>query len=102
MNSSNSSALKESYSSTTNGHSVSSYRSQEDDMSPIYDPAVYMKLKGHPANVVVECAACPKRFPACEGIAFSAQVKSGDIIMAAFCCQICYLNAYPREQMWRA
>jgi hypothetical protein len=71
-------------------------------MSPFHDPAVYMKQRGYPVDVIIECAACPKQFAAKDGITFPATIKSGEIVMAAFCCMACFLNAYPREQMWRA
>lgn len=68
----------------------------------INDPAQYMKLRGYAPNVIIECACCPKQFPACEGIAFPARTKNGDAVMAAFCSAACYLEAMPVDQLWRA
>jgi hypothetical protein len=66
------------------------------------DPATYMKLRGYSPNVMLECAVCPERFPAHDGIAFPARSKDGTVIMAAFCCAACYLEAIPTAALWRA
>jgi hypothetical protein len=66
------------------------------------DPSVYMRMRGYPATVVLECAACPTHFKAKDGVAFPAIQKDGDVVMAAFCCGRCYLQAMPIKIMWRA
>jgi hypothetical protein len=66
------------------------------------DPAVYMRLRGYPETVVIECAVCPKQFAANEGVAFPAKNKDGQPIIAAFCCFACYLAAMPVQILWRA
>ena len=66
------------------------------------DPATYMRQRGYPPTVIVECAVCPKQFPACEGVAFPARNKDGQTVMAAFCSHACYLGAMPVQQLWRA
>jgi hypothetical protein len=66
------------------------------------DPAVYMRLRGYSETVVIECACCPKQFPAKDGVAFPARNKDGAIVMAAFCCFACYLDALPAQNMGRA
>jgi hypothetical protein len=63
------------------------------------DPAVYMRLRGYPETVVIECAVCPKPK---DGVAFPAKNKDGLPIMAAFCCFACYLAAMPAQILWRA
>jgi hypothetical protein len=66
------------------------------------DPSVYVGMRGHPPTVVLECAVCPTRFQAKDGVAFPAIRKDGRMIMAAFCCHRCYLEAIPPETLWRA
>lgn len=53
------------------------------------DPSVYMQMRGYPRTVVLECAACPARFRAKDGVAFPAIKNDGTTIMAAFCCHRC-------------
>jgi hypothetical protein len=66
------------------------------------DPSVYMRMRGYTGAVVIECAACPTHFRAKDGMAFPAVQKDGDVMMVAFCCARCYLEAMPVELMWRA
>ena len=66
------------------------------------NPSIYMRMRGHPATVVLECAACRTHFEAKDGMAFPAVQKDGDVVMAAFCSGRCYLNAMPIKVMWRA
>ncbi|HEY1749216.1 MAG TPA: hypothetical protein VGG11_20965 [Xanthobacteraceae bacterium] len=66
------------------------------------NPSVYMRMRGYPATVVLECAACPTQFEAKDGVAFPAVQKDGHVVMAAFCCCRCYLKAMPSKVMWRA
>lgn len=66
------------------------------------DPAVYMRQRGYPETVVIECAICPTRFQAKDGIAFPAKNKDGQAVMAAFCSAACYLHAMPVQILWRA
>ena len=66
------------------------------------NPAVYMRMRGYQPNIIIECAVCPKLFPANEGIAFPTRTQKGDIVMAAFCCAACYLAAMPVTALWRA
>ena len=66
------------------------------------DPSVYMRMRGYTGAVVLECAACPTQFQAKDGVAFPAVQKDGDVVMVAFCCARCYLEAFPIKVMWRA
>ena len=66
------------------------------------DPSVYMQMRGYPPTIVLECAGCPTRFQAKDGVAFPAIRNDGTTIMAAFCCHRCYLEAMPTEKLWRA
>jgi hypothetical protein len=66
------------------------------------DPSVYLRMRGYPATVVLECAACPTHFKAKDGVAFPAVESDGGVVMAAFCCARCYLEAMPIKLMWRA
>ena len=47
------------------------------------DPAVYMRLRGHPPTTVLECAICPPRFQARDGVAFPIKTREGNIVMGA-------------------
>jgi hypothetical protein len=64
------------------------------------DPKVYMRLRGNPRTIVLECAVCPTRFQAKDGVAFPAIRKDGKAIMAVFGCHRCYLEAMPTECLW--
>ena len=66
------------------------------------DPSVYLRMRGHPATVVLECAACPTHFQAKDGVAFPAVHNNGRVAMVAFCGARCYLEAMPIKFMWRA
>ena len=66
------------------------------------DPATYMRLRGHAPNLTIECAVCPKRFEAKDGVAFPARDSVGNPIMALFCSNICYLAAMPTQILGRA
>jgi hypothetical protein len=66
------------------------------------DPATYMKMRGYKSDILIECAVCPTKFEAHQGVAFPARSRDGTAIMAAFCCYACYLGAMPTEQLWRA
>jgi hypothetical protein len=66
------------------------------------NPSVYMRMRGYPATVVLECAACQTQFEAKDGLAFPAVQKDGRAVMAAFCCGSCYLQAMPVKIMCRA
>jgi hypothetical protein len=66
------------------------------------DPSVYMRMRGYTGTVVLECAACPTHFEAKDGMAFPAIRKDGDVVIVAFCCARCYLEAMPKKVMWRA
>jgi hypothetical protein len=68
----------------------------------LHDPAVYMRLRGYPETVIIECAVCPRQFAVKDGVAFPAVSKTGEPIVAAFCCFACYLGAMPPEKLWRA
>jgi hypothetical protein len=57
-------------------------------------------MRGYPATVILECAACPTHFQAKDGVAFPAVESDGDVVMAAFCCARCYLEAMPIKLMW--
>ena len=61
------------------------------------DPSVYMRMRGYTGAVVIECAACPTHFQAKDGMAFPAVQKNGRVMMVAFCCARCYLEAMPIE-----
>jgi hypothetical protein len=65
------------------------------------DPGIYMRMRGYPPTIILECAVCPARFQAKDGLAFPATAK-GQTVMAAFCCAACYLTAMPIEKLWRA
>ena len=65
-------------------------------------PLQYLEVRKWNPRQTIECAACPTHFIAEQGVAFAAIDRNGNPIMAYFCCEACYLNAYPREQMWRA
>jgi hypothetical protein len=66
------------------------------------DPATYMRMRGYPPNILIECAVCPTRFEAKNGIAFPARNKDGQTVMAAFCGPECYLRAMPAQQCFHA
>jgi hypothetical protein len=68
----------------------------------LHDPSVYLRMRGNTGTAVLECAACPTRFQAKDGVAFPAVEKNGRVVMVAFCCARCYLDAMPIEVMWRA
>jgi hypothetical protein len=68
----------------------------------VNDASFYMRTRGYPPTVVLECAGCPTLFQAKDGVAFPAIRKDGQVIMAAFCCHRCYLEAIPPEKLWRA
>lgn len=61
-----------------------------------------MRMRGYTGAVVLECAACPTQFQAKDCVAFPAVQKYGDVVMVAFCCARCYLEAMPVKFMWRA
>ena len=71
-------------------------------LDTLYNPSTYMRMRGYPEAIVIECMTCPTRFPACEGIAFEAMSMEGEAVVATFCTSECYLAAFPRNQMWRA
>jgi hypothetical protein len=50
------------------------------------NPSVYMRMRGHPPTVILECAVCPTLFQAKDGVAFPATSEDGQMVMAAFCC----------------
>lgn len=66
------------------------------------NPAVYMRMRGYSPTTLLECAACPTKFAAETGVAFPARNPNGDSVMAAFCCNECYLRAIPAEVLHRA
>ncbi|MGC1356182.1 MAG: hypothetical protein WA851_10385 [Xanthobacteraceae bacterium] len=66
------------------------------------DPTVYLRMRGYVGTIVLECVACPTQFNAEDGVAFPAVEKNGDVVMAAFCCARCYLQALPLTLMSRA
>jgi hypothetical protein len=78
-----------------------SRRAQEVE-THLNDPSVYLRMRGYPATVILECAACPKHFKAKDGVVFPAVESDGGVVMAAFCCARCYLEAMPIKLMWRA
>ena len=41
------------------------------------DPSVYLRMRGNTGTAVLECAACPTRFQAKDGVAFPAVRKTG-------------------------
>ena len=49
------------------------------------DPATYMRQRGFPPTVILECAICPTRFQAKDGMAFPTKTKEGNIVMGACC-----------------
>jgi hypothetical protein len=73
-------------------------RAREVEMH-LNDPTVYLRMRGYTGTVVLECVACPTHFNAKEGFAFPAVEKNGDVVMAAFCCARCYLQAMPLTLM---
>ena len=66
------------------------------------NPASYMRLRGYDGTTVIECAYCPTKFAAKDGVAYPAVDRNREPIIAAFCCNECYLTAFPVECMWRA
>jgi hypothetical protein len=42
------------------------------------DPSVYLRMRGYPASVMLECVACPTHFTAKDGVAFPAVEKNGE------------------------
>ena len=78
-----------------------SRRAQEVE-THLNDPSVNMRLRGHTGTGVLECAACPTHFKAKDGVAFPAVESDGGVVMVAFCCARCYLEAMPIKLMWRA
>ncbi|MGH6672401.1 MAG: hypothetical protein ACRECV_10570 [Xanthobacteraceae bacterium] len=68
----------------------------------INNPGTYLRLRGYPPTVIVECTICPKQFPANEGMAFPTRTQEGKIVMAAYCSCLCYLAAMPTTACWRA
>jgi hypothetical protein len=61
-----------------------------------------VRFRGYPPTVIVECAVCPTRFQAKDGIAFPIWKKDGDLAMGAFCSPRCYLTAMPVAACYRA
>jgi len=66
------------------------------------DPAVYMRLRSHPPTTILECAICPTRFEAKDGVAFPIKNREGNIVMGAFCSFRCYVAAMPVPACYRA
>jgi len=66
------------------------------------DPSVYLRMRGYEGTVILECVACPTHFKAQDGFAFPAVQKDGEVVMAAFCCARCYLEALPITLMGTA
>jgi hypothetical protein len=78
---------------------------EEDTMlseKTLNDPATYMRQRGFPPTVILECAICPTRFQAKDGMAFPTKTKEGNIVMGAFCSAKCYLAAMPTIACYRA
>ena len=71
-------------------------------MRPISTTQASTCVRGYPPTVVLECAACPTHFKAKDGVAFPAVESDGGVVMVAFCCARCYLEAMPIKLMWRA
>jgi hypothetical protein len=65
------------------------------------DPKPYLAVRGFNSKTVIECAICPTKFVAEDGVAFPAR-NGEEPIIALFCTAICYLSALPREAMGRA
>ena len=65
------------------------------------NPASYMRLRGYDGTTVIECAYCPTKFAAKDGVAYPAQ-NEGEPVTGYFCSDRCYLSAIPTNIMWRA
>lgn len=65
------------------------------------DPKPYLAVRGFNPKTVIECAICPTKFVAEEGVAFPA--RSGEEpIVGYFCGTECYLRAMPIPSCGRA
>jgi hypothetical protein len=65
------------------------------------DPKPYLAFRGLEPKSVIECAVCPTKFVAEEGVAFPAKCHDEPIV-AYFCSAICFLTALPIQSSGRA